>query len=152
MRRFFSILRQPLVARYAAPTILLIVAIHQLTLVHTTQLSRWRGGGFGMYSEIHPKYRRIWAQTGQQSETRQEPSKSESLTGSTNVPPTLRLLALDATRLPSRRNLEKVQNALSSVRRIDGTTETVIQVWGLSFNIAKGTIQYVLLAEEVFSP
>ena len=41
---------------YIIPIIaLLVVAIHFI-LANTTQLSPWKGGGFGMYSEVHYYY------------------------------------------------------------------------------------------------
>jgi hypothetical protein len=38
----------------------LLVALSQLALVHTHGLSRWRLGGFGMYSDYHPDHLQIW--------------------------------------------------------------------------------------------
>lgn len=39
--------------RYSIPCLLLIVIFIQLFLVNTQNLNRWKGGGYGMYSEIH---------------------------------------------------------------------------------------------------
>lgn len=39
----------------------MVVALVQITLVSTSDLTRWRGGGFGMYSDTHPMTsRRLW--------------------------------------------------------------------------------------------
>jgi hypothetical protein len=35
-----------------APILLAIVALQQIAFVHAFGLSRWKGGGFGMYSEF----------------------------------------------------------------------------------------------------
>lgn len=39
---------------------LVIVARHTY-LISTTSLTRWKGGGFGMYTEPHPVLRSLWA-------------------------------------------------------------------------------------------
>jgi len=50
--------------RYLVATLIIGVALRQLYLVDTDHLSRWKGGGFGMYSEFHPRMSEIWARTG----------------------------------------------------------------------------------------
>ena len=37
-----------------------MVGLHQLVLVETKGLSRWKGGGFGMYSEFSYPTRQLW--------------------------------------------------------------------------------------------
>jgi hypothetical protein len=50
--------------RRAVPALLLVgVAGIQLALVHSVGLSRWRGGGLGMYTEFHPNRTELWALT-----------------------------------------------------------------------------------------
>ena len=46
------------------PLMMLLVAAAQLCAVSEWRLSRWRGGGFGMYSEIHPNHTQIEVETG----------------------------------------------------------------------------------------
>ncbi len=41
------------------PLIVIIVFFSQLYM-QSKGLSRWRGGGFGMYTEVHFDYRQIW--------------------------------------------------------------------------------------------
>lgn len=48
--------------RYLAVTLLAIIAITQFVLVYTTSLTRWRGGGFGMYSDFHERHGDVWAE------------------------------------------------------------------------------------------
>ena len=36
------------------------VALLQITLSLSGGLTRWKGGGFGMYTEPHPSKRRVW--------------------------------------------------------------------------------------------
>jgi hypothetical protein len=45
---------------YLALALLLAVAALQMFLVEATSLTRWKGGGFGMYSEPHFLSRQIW--------------------------------------------------------------------------------------------
>jgi hypothetical protein len=42
----------PPLIRYAAPALLVIVALVQITVAHTTELTPWKGGGFGMFSTV----------------------------------------------------------------------------------------------------
>lgn len=41
------------IAFYALPAMVFIVALFQIYLTQTTTLSRWKGGGFGMYTDIN---------------------------------------------------------------------------------------------------
>lgn len=41
---------------FGLPFLVIIVGIIQLYKTETTQLSRWKGGGFGMYTSIHRSY------------------------------------------------------------------------------------------------
>ena len=43
---------------YAIPFFMFGIAIHQLLQIQKG-LTRWKGGGYGMYSEIHPYYRQV---------------------------------------------------------------------------------------------
>ena len=45
--------------RFAAPTVLVLVASLQLYLAHTHDLSPWKGGGFSMFSAVDRSDRRI---------------------------------------------------------------------------------------------
>ena len=46
--------------KYALPLLIIAVAFHQLYMVYLQQFTRWKGGGFGMYSEMHPLTREVW--------------------------------------------------------------------------------------------
>lgn len=43
---------------YSIPILMIVIAIFQLFQV-PNGLTRWKGGGFGMYSEMHPDYRKV---------------------------------------------------------------------------------------------
>jgi hypothetical protein len=45
---------------YIIPVIALIVIGLQVFMVETNQLSKWKGGGFGMYTEVHYVRNEIW--------------------------------------------------------------------------------------------
>lgn len=51
--------------RYMLPlAVLLVVASIQLARVHLVGQTRWRGGGFGMYTELHPNHTEVWVYRG----------------------------------------------------------------------------------------
>lgn len=59
----------PLVRRLRytfAPLLLVTVAMVQLWCIESDHLSRWRGGGFGMYAEYHPNLYQVWLAQGEQ--------------------------------------------------------------------------------------
>lgn len=41
---------------YSVPLVALLIVASQFFLVNTTKLNKWKGGGFGMYSELHYYY------------------------------------------------------------------------------------------------
>ncbi|WP_299101703.1 hypothetical protein [uncultured Winogradskyella sp.] len=44
---------------YSIPCLAIIVIVIQMVVVKTQNLSKWKGGGYGMYSEIHYFYNQI---------------------------------------------------------------------------------------------
>lgn len=50
------------VAQRAAlvPALALLIATLQLIVSSLSTLTPWKGGGFGMYSELHPNKRQLW--------------------------------------------------------------------------------------------
>jgi hypothetical protein len=46
--------------KYALPFFIIFIAGWQFYLVYQKNLTRWKGGGFGMYSELHPLNRQVW--------------------------------------------------------------------------------------------
>lgn len=53
--------RSETLARFAAPALLIVVALTQLVLTQTTDLTPWKGGGFGMFTVVDSMYGRIWS-------------------------------------------------------------------------------------------
>lgn len=51
--------------RYLLPlVVMLVIASIQIARVHLYGQTRWRGGGFGMYTELHPNHTEIWVYRG----------------------------------------------------------------------------------------
>ena len=48
--------------RYLAVSLLAIIAVSQFALVYSASLTRWRGGGFGMYSDFHERHNDLWVE------------------------------------------------------------------------------------------
>lgn len=51
--------RRELISSAFAPLVLVVVAVVHLVFVHRNELSRWKGGGFGMFSTIESPSNRI---------------------------------------------------------------------------------------------
>jgi len=45
---------------FIVPVVMTLVATYNLVQVNNTELTRWRGGGFGMYTEPHWKDNEVW--------------------------------------------------------------------------------------------
>lgn len=56
-----------LMQKYAAPVLLLLVAIHHAYRVERDQLTTWKGGGFGMFASLdQQRFARIYVSRGAQ--------------------------------------------------------------------------------------
>ncbi len=51
--------KKELVLKYGIPGIAVIIIVIQFFLVDIKKLNRWKGGGYGMYTEIHYYYNQI---------------------------------------------------------------------------------------------
>ena len=65
------------IRRGLAPLLLVLVAIFQLWQVETRGLSRWKGGGFGMYADFPFDTRQAWYTFQQPGEPRRYVLKFE---------------------------------------------------------------------------
>lgn len=45
---------------YGVPILIIVIFIWQNYMVNEHNTSRWKGGGFGMYTEIHWSQREVW--------------------------------------------------------------------------------------------
>tara|TARA_Y100000815_G_C13149186_1_gene427369 strand:- start:262 stop:669 length:408 start_codon:yes stop_codon:yes gene_type:complete len=46
--------------KYSIPLLAILVIAIQLFLVNTKNLNRWKGGGYGMYSEMHYYFNKVY--------------------------------------------------------------------------------------------
>lgn len=46
--------------KYGIPSLAVVIIVIQLLFVNIHNLNRWKGGGYGMYSEIHYYYNQIY--------------------------------------------------------------------------------------------
>ncbi|MDJ0788361.1 MAG: hypothetical protein QNK05_16260 [Myxococcota bacterium] len=102
-------------AKWAPPLLLGAVASVQLAAAQLSPLTRWRGGGFGMYAEIHPDARRVWI------DARPEGCAGEAAPGPTptDVAPRLH----HAQRAASRTSLEALARSVVAARDLSGCRE-----------------------------
>ena len=105
------------IKRYLAPSLLVVVAAGQLITVHTGELSRWEGGGFGMYSELPPSTRHVVIDSGEAPSPRGAPELEEVID---------RFQAI-----PSERNLEAIAETL----RKSGIMSFQIEAWAERFDL-----------------
>lgn len=133
-----------MIRRYATTALLLLIAIHQIVLVYSAGLTRWRGGGFGMYSADHPAMRRVWV---------------EFLPGSDAAPPgtaaggrwrlpmggeeyrEFRRLEWAARTLPNHRNLMRIGDTLAGLPGLAGCAGLAVEVWGEEFDPETTTLE-----------
>lgn len=52
--------RNEFLLKYGIPSLVVMVVGIQLFMVHTQNLSAWKGGGYGMYTNIHYYYNQIY--------------------------------------------------------------------------------------------
>lgn len=123
------------VIRYCAvPILAVVVATTQFLLVQATGLSRWKGGGFGMYSEYHELQHdlALLSSEGRIIPARQVPAN------------TLRLARL----WPTPNNL----NRLGVAARPAANEAVFVQLWCLDFDLPSRILRRKLVAEAYVPP
>jgi hypothetical protein len=111
-------------------TALVIIVVH-FFLVNTSHLSKWKGGGFGMYSEVHYYYNEVFIKNLEQP-------LDELLAKDKN----LRIVLMAVKRMPSKTNYEKMAETVS--KYVDGDTIS-IQVWKPLINSKDATYSRELI-------
>ncbi len=121
--------------RVLAPVLVLVlVAGHQIYLTQVTELTPWKGGGFGMFSTtdgLGQRRLRILV-TG--------PERAEQIA----VPRGLSRLAAQATVLPDSVRLERLARAIALERRAAGEPVVTVEIEVVATDFAPAT----LFAEE----
>jgi hypothetical protein len=109
------------------PALLLAaVAVTQIVLAHTTDLSPWKGGGFGMFATIDgtaARHVRLFVRA---------PDRSEELA----IQPSFENAAAKAELFPSYRSLKRLADAVASRERRyqRAVAEITVQVWRSTFD------------------
>lgn len=109
--------------RVTIPLIIILVFLIQLGVSINGELTPWKGGGFGMYSDIHWANNQIWIGT------KDKVIDGDSLRSILNVHE--RRYYGRVQRYPSSDNLNLLAKAISNVTDLD---EMIIQVWKPRFS------------------
>jgi hypothetical protein len=130
------------IARWLPGIILVVVALNQLRLAHTHQLSPWSGGGFGMFSTTDsPARRHIHAFLD-----------ADGIRRELVIPPELAEDARRAAALPTRDRLRRFTDRVAG-SELDGPIRwqsIEIQVWGTRFDTDPALPDGVLIVRESF--
>lgn len=116
------------------PTLLLaLVALNQMRLARTTDLTAWKGGGFGMFSTIdRPRARQI---------------RCHLVGGNTDIPlaipADLKQLEESAKNLPTEKNLIRLGREIAATveDRLPGLETIRVEVWRRALDLDSGTIR-----------
>jgi hypothetical protein len=110
-----------------APAVLLtVVAVCQIVLATTADLTPWKGGGFGMFATLdHNAYRRL-------DVVIEGPERSEAL----EIPPSLEVAAARAAAFPAELMLRSLaEDVVERERRYQrGVSRVTITVWRTDFD------------------
>ena len=104
------------VKHFIVPVIMLVVATVQIIAANTSELTRWRGGGYGMYAELNWLSNEVWFYN--------VPANIDYLTVHAK-------LANKVRRNPSDKNLEALGNEVKSQH---GLANFYISVWKLEYD------------------
>jgi hypothetical protein len=124
---------------WIVPALMLGNILCHLVLIHTTPLTRWKGGGFGMYSSMHPHTKRsIWI------ETQSGPEKSRLRYKEKNF-----ITHLNAKNMPTRKHLEAIKDEFRSGQAGHFNAITV-EVWELIYHPQKNQLTQALISKSIF--
>jgi hypothetical protein len=120
-------------AGYLPVVLLALVALNQIRMAQTTDLTAWKGGGFGMFSTLdRPRARQI---------------RIHVVGGGRDiplaVPAELHELEVSAKTLPTEKNLLKLGRAISATleNRLAGLEAIRVEVWRRSLDPDSGNIR-----------
>lgn len=123
--------KKEILLKYGIPALAIVVIFVQLFLVNTKNLNRWKGGGYGMYSELHYKSNQIHI-----------PGMSidSLLKDNREMKRTLGYVML----IPNTENLKKAAELILKTTKKDSVH---IQVWKSTVNSKDGHFTRVLIEE-----
>lgn len=103
------------ILKYWVPILALLVIVVHFVLVKTSNLSKWKGGGFGMYSEVHYYFNDLVIE-----------NLNKPLDSIIKQDRSIASFVMDVKRLPNTSNLQKMAELASNYVSSDTVT---IQVW-----------------------
>ena len=120
-----------LVLKYAIPCLAVIVIGIQVFFMNTKNLSKWKGGGYGMYTELHYAGNQVYISG----------LSVDSLVNSNlEIKKTLRYLIL----MPNRDNLRKAGQLVLKTTQKDSLH---MQIWKPNVNSKNGQYTRILIDE-----
>ena len=115
-------------SKWLAPALLVATAVVQIALARTTDLTAWKGGGFGMFSTLdHGAYRRVAVVVD-------APERSEAI----EIPPSLETAAARAAALPADWMLRALAEGVAARERRyqRAVARVTVTVWRTDFDRA----------------
>ncbi|MEZ4793097.1 MAG: hypothetical protein R2783_06445 [Gelidibacter sp.] len=103
------------ILKYWVPIVALVVISVHFILVNTSNLSKWKGGGFGMYSEVHYYFNDVWIC-----------NLTKPLDSLIAEDKHIGNVMMDVKRMPNQANLEKMARLMSKYVKSDTVR---IEVW-----------------------
>lgn len=123
-------------ARWLVPFLLIAVASTQLGRVFFFGQSRWRGGGFGMYSEFHPNLTQVWlVECGPAGRCPPPRRLSEE-----DAAPQVARLVGRCMRLRSQACLRDLAAALPATPALEPPGRRRLELWLPAFDATTGTL------------
>jgi hypothetical protein len=117
-----------MISRYLPPLLLTLIALGQIALAKTGDLTAWKGGGFGMFSTLdHGAYRGVHVVVD-------APDRSEAL----EIPPSLETSAARAAAFPADSLLRSLAEGIVARERRHrrAVSRVTLTVWGADFDRA----------------
>ena len=119
--------------KYGIASIAILVALNQLRL-RRDGLSSWKGGGFGMYAEMHPVYNKVFikSKSNQRAQRKFEPSRES-------------VLLMQKIRHFSHQDYQ--EDLKNEYATLTGINDLVIEVWIPEYNAERGSFKMILYHE-----
>ncbi|MEO6347625.1 MAG: hypothetical protein ABIO60_06915 [Aquaticitalea sp.] len=102
------------ILKYAIPILALLIIVIQFGIVNATNLNKWKGGGFGMYTEVHCYYNEVYIK-----------HLEHSLDSLRTIDFPLDQAIKKAKCLPNTYNLREIAKLVSKY----GTDTITVQIW-----------------------
>ncbi len=118
---------------YLPPTVLILVALNQINLVHRSEITAWKGGGFGMFSTIdRPRARQVRC----------------NLVGGNNyiplaIPAEFKDLEESVKTNPTEKKLQRLGREIADTLddRLPGLETIRVEVWRRTLDLDSGVIR-----------